>query len=116
VLFSGGGAAATGAGFGEASAAGAGACCGASLDAGAGAGSGAGAAFAAWSGLISILACWAKVSEVGGTIPPKRWNAADSAGLAAATGAADAGAWEASAMGDRDAGGFSGCWKATSMM
>jgi hypothetical protein len=107
----GGGAVATGADFGGASATTAGAGFGASL---AGGGSDAGATFAAWSGLISMLACCAKVSEVSGTIGPKRWNAGASAGLADAAGAA--GACEASAAGDRDAGGLSDCWKATSIM
>jgi hypothetical protein len=42
---------------------------GVSLEAGAGAGvSIAGIGFGAASGLISILACWANVSDVGGTI------------------------------------------------
>jgi len=83
--------------------------------------------FGAVSGLISILACSAMVSDVGGAIPPDFHNGAASAasfsgavgaaaagtgaaragaaGVAAA-GAADTGAREASAAGDGSANGF----------
>src|SRR5882672_310038 len=92
------------------------------------------------SGLISILACSAMVSDVGGAIPPDFHNgAASAAGFSgaagavgaaaagtgaaragaagvAAAGAADTGAREASAAGDGSVNGFSACWKATSIM
>src|ERR1700730_1350179 len=98
--------------------------------------SGAGCIFAAASGLISILACLAIISDVGAAISlaGRKAGAASTgfsgaagavaagaaaaciAGAAAAdAGAADAGACEASAVGG-SADGFSDCWKATSTM
>ena len=89
--------------------------------------SGAGAVFGADPGLISILACSAMLSEVGGAIPPIFHNGdvslagLSSAAGAAATGAAGtaaigAGACDASAIGNRTVDGFSVDWKPTSMM
>src|SRR5258706_14427587 len=109
-----------------------------SLDGSAGSGvSGAGDIFGAVSGLISMLACSAIVSDVGGTIPPTFHNgdvslaglsgaagtaAAGTAGgaavdtLAADGGAAGAGACEASAAGDGSIDGLSVGWKPTAIM
>src|SRR5450631_323791 len=96
-----------------------------SFDGGTGAAiSGAGDGFGADPGLISMLACSAKVSEVGGTIPPAFHNGEVSlAGFSAAEGAAaagaaaiGAGACDASAAGNRTVDGFSVCWKPTSIM
>src|SRR5260221_11950562 len=106
--------------FGDIAAAGA----GIAFDGCSGAGvSGAGEIFGAASGLISIFACLAIASDVGGTISPDCCDAgaapagfSDAAGAAATgaadAGAADAGACEASDALDGSAGGFSACWKA----
>ena len=89
--------------------------------------SGAVCVFGAAAGLISILACCARVSDVGGAISPDCRDAGgasegfpDAAGAVAAgavaAGAADTAACGTSAVGDGSADGFSGCWKATSIM
>src|SRR5712664_1384133 len=79
-------------------------------------GSGAGDSFGAASGLISILACSAIISDVGGTIAPDFHDGEVSlevslAGLSgtAATGARGAGACEASAAGNGSNAGLSVC-------
>src|ERR1019366_2769909 len=94
---------------------------GISFDGGAGFGvSDAGDGFGAGSGLISILACWARGFDVGGTISADCRDAAGcSAGFpatagAAATGAVATGACGASAADDCSAEGSSDFWKAPS--
>jgi hypothetical protein len=115
LISGGGGADAARAIFGGTSAAAA----GGSFDGGVGIwASDAGGVFGARSGLISILACWASVSDVGGAIsPPCRGAAAIAAALsdtAGTAGTAGAGACEASDI-DAGMGAFSACWNATSM-
>src|SRR5258705_4514282 len=107
---------------------------GSSVDGGGTGASEAGDMFGAVSGLISILACSAMVSDVGGAIPPDFHNgAASAAGFSGAAGAvgaaaagtgaapagaagvaapggADTGARQASATGDRSANRLSACW------
>jgi hypothetical protein len=135
-LISAGGSAAATVIFGAASAKGAGVSCAGCSDAG---GADGGELFGTGSGLISTLACCANVSDVTGAISLDDRDAGASVGFsgaagavatgAAAFGAADTGAGAAAdaaaavagaggapdACGD-GATGFSGCWKATSIM
>src|ERR1700722_532857 len=99
---------------------------GASVDASLGAcagicGSDMGDVFGVSSGLTSMLACRAIVSDVGCTISLVCRDAgADAAGFSAAgmvvIGAAGAGACDASDTGDVGTDAFSCCWNATSIM